>query len=137
MVVREEATQPNRGCRQEGCSSSAINLTCAMAQRARAHPLRAEESQAGIISFVRRLSTGSHSRGAEEPAAEAAAEAEAEAAASAAVATTRRSNATEEPLPRLHASAQRIEHLLVKPVHPWLGTDGRSPLRMACAVEKI
>lgn len=43
---------PIQGCRQEGCSSSAINLTCTMAERARSWSSLDEESQAGIISFV-------------------------------------------------------------------------------------
>jgi len=46
---------PIQGCRQEGCSSSAINLTCTMAERALSRSSLDEESQAGIISFVHRL----------------------------------------------------------------------------------
>lgn len=53
--ARGKGIPPIQGCRQEGCSSSAINLTCTMAERARSRSSLDEENQAGIISFVHRL----------------------------------------------------------------------------------
>jgi len=51
----KSAFPPIPGCRQEGCSSSAIDLTRATAERAR-YPafLEREGPSAGIISFVHR-----------------------------------------------------------------------------------
>lgn len=53
--ARGKSIPPIQGCRQEGCSSSAINLACVMAERARCRSSLDEESRAGIISFVHRL----------------------------------------------------------------------------------
>lgn len=90
---------PNQGCRQEGCSSSAINLTCTMPERARSWSSLDEESQAGIISFVHRLSGEIPLTGrTEEPA---------EASASAAAATTPRSGNKRSLCLLFHASARK------------------------------
>jgi len=95
--ARGKGIPPIQGCRQEGCSSSAINLTCTMAERARSRSSLDEESQAGIISFVHRLPGEIPLTGrAEEPA---------EASVSAAAATTPRSNKRSLCL-LFHASAR-------------------------------
>lgn len=53
--ARSKSIPPIQGCRQEACSSSAINLACVMAERACCRSFLDEESRAGIISFVHRL----------------------------------------------------------------------------------
>ncbi|CAL1683616.1 unnamed protein product [Lasius platythorax] len=53
--ARSKSIPPIQGCRQEACSSSAINLACVMAERARCRSFLDEESRASIISFVHRL----------------------------------------------------------------------------------
>jgi len=96
--ARGKGIPPIQGCRQEGCSSSAINLTCTMAERARSRSSLDEESQAGIISFVHRLPGEIPLTGRAEELAEA--------SVSAAAATTPRSGNKRSLCLLFHASAR-------------------------------